>query len=429
MVGKKHGGPQTSKQQLSSGRDELEEQRLLPGSNLTKTATTLIVLVIMLISLSGGAGAQERAPFRPTPDPPEVNVEAWALVDGETGLYLTGENADEQLPVASTTKIMSALVALEEEDDLDEEVTVSREAESYVGLTYSNIGLIAGERVSVRDLLAASLIPSGTDAVYALAEHLGGGSVSNFVGKMNAKASSMGLENTRFDTPAGLDTTENYSSARELAEIAHAALQYPLFAEIVDTRDATIHTQDREIEVHNTNQLLTTYPPATGVKTGTSPQAGANLVASAEAGDESYIAVVLGADDDQERFRAAQALLEYAFDRYEHQTLVSQNEVYDELPLPYRRGESVELTATKDVSASIDPNSEVERRVTAPEPPPEAQAGQELGEVEVFVDGESAGRSPLVAREGYEEASLFQKAWYGVGRAWDWVWSWVLGTS
>ena len=390
--------------------------------NLTKTAITLITLVIMLVALSGAAGAQQTGPSRPVPDPPELeNVEAWGLFDADSGRYLAGENPDEQLPIASTAKMMTGLVTLEEGADLDEEATVSQEAESYVGLTYSNVGLIAGERLSVRDLLVASLVASGTDAAYALAEHLGGGSVNNFVGQMNAQASSMGLENSRFDSPAGLDTNDNYSNVRELAEIARAGLQYPLFAEIVDTTDATITTQNREIEIFNTNQLLTSYPPATGVKTGTSPQAGANLVASAEAGDESYIAVVLGAEDSEERYQAARAILEYGFDRYEAQSLVSQDEVYEELPLPYRRGESVELIATRDVSAAVDPNSEVERQATTPEPPPEAEAGQELGEVEVLVDGESAGASPLVAREGYEEASLWNMVWYGIGSAWDWA--------
>ncbi len=272
-----------------------------PRPNLTKSIMTLIALALMLVSLSGAAGAQETRPLRPVPDPPELdNVEAWALVDADSGLYLAGENPDEQLPIASVTKMMTALVALEEGADLDEEVTVSPEAESYVGLIYSNVGLIAGERLSVRDLLAASLIPSGTDAAFALAEYLGGGSANNFVGRMNAEASSMGLENTRFDSPAGLESDDNYSNVRELAEIARAGLEYPLFAELVDTTDATITTQNREIEIFNTNQLLNSYPPATGVKTGTSPQAGANLVASAEAGDESYIAVVLGAEDSED---------------------------------------------------------------------------------------------------------------------------------
>src|SRR3712207_2607964 len=150
---------------------------------------------------------------------------------------------------------------------------------------------------------------------------------------MNDQASAMGFEDTNFETPAGLDTTGNYSSARDLAAMTRVALQNPLIAEIVDTADATISTQNREIEFSNTNQLLTTYPPATGVKTGTTPQAGANLVASAEANDESYISVVLGADDSEERFRASEALLEYGFTNYDRESLVTGGEVYEELPL------------------------------------------------------------------------------------------------
>ena len=360
----------------------------------------------------GGQAAPRGAPY----DPPELEVQAWALVDAQSGLYLAGENPDEPLPTASTANVMTALVALEEGIDLDEEATVSEEAESYVGTIYSNVGLIWGERLSVRDLLAAILVPSGMDAAYALAGHVGDASVENFVGMMNQEASELGLTNTRFEDPAGLDTTGNYSSARDLATLAREALEDPLFAELVGTTDATISTQNREIEIHNTNQLLTTYPPATGVKIGTTPQGDANLVASAEAEGESYIAVVLGAEDSEERYQAARTILEYGFDRYEVQPLVSQDEVYEEVPLPYRRGESVELIATQDVEAPVDPNSEVERQVTTPEPPPEAEAGEELGEVEVLVDGRSVGSSPLVAQEGYEVASL-----------WDRAWSWLFG--
>ncbi|MDQ3966627.1 MAG: hypothetical protein M3246_09335, partial [Actinomycetota bacterium] len=166
--------------------------------------------------------------------------------------------------------------------------------------------------------------------------------------------------------------------------------------------------------------LLTTYPPATGVKIGTTPEGDANLVSSAEAGDEFYIAVVLGAEDSDQRFRAAEAILEYGFDRYELQPLVRQGEVYEEVPLPYRRGQSVELAAAEDVSGPADPDfEEVEHRATTEELPPEAEAGQELGEVEVFVGGQSVGRSALVAQEGYEEASLWDRAWYSVQRIVD----------
>ncbi len=375
------------------------------------------------------AGAQERPGGQrpsgpPVPEPPELDIEAWALMDPETGLYLTGDNADEQVPIGSVNKIMSALVVLEEGVDLDDEVTVSEEAESFVGTTYSNVGLIRGERVTVRDLLVASLIPSGTDAVYALAEYVGGGSVENFVEMMNDQASELGLENSRFESPAGLDTGGNYSSARDLAILTRVALEYPLFAEIVATTDATISTQNREIEIFNTNQLLTTYPPATGVKTGTTPEAGANLVASAEANDESYIGVILGAVDSDERFQGAQTILEYGFGRYDRDPLVNQDEVYEELTLPYRRGQSVELVAAEDVAAPVDRNSEVElQATTTEEAPPSAEAGEELGEVEVFVDGQSVGSSPLLALEGYEEASVWQMIWYGIQWLFDAAWN------
>ena len=399
---------------------------------------TLIVLMFVLVLAAGAdggnwAGAEkisqggQVAPRAAASDPPDLEVQAWALVDVESGLYLAGENPDEPLPTASTANVMTALVALEEGIDLDEEVTVSEEAESYVGTIYSNVGLIWGERLTVRDLLTAILIPSGTDAAYALAQHVGNGSVENFVRMMNQEASELGLTNTRFEDPAGLDTTGNYSSARDLATLAREALEYPLFAELVGTSDATISTQNREIEIFNTNQLLRSYPPTTGVKTGTTPEGDANLVSSAEAGDESYIAVILGAEDSEEHFRASEAILEYAFTRYESKALVSQDEVYEEVPLPYRRGEFVELAATEDVSAMVDDSSEVERRATTEELPPSASAGEELGEVEVLVDGQSVGSSPLVAQEGYEEASLWDRAWYAVEGLAERAWAWLLG--
>ena len=398
-----------------------------------KAGVALLSLALLLV-VSGGtslnaAGAQEGPPESgasgpppgSTPDtrasgPPQIEAEAWALVDEQSGLYLAGENPDEQLPMGSVNKIMTALVVIEEGVDLDEEVTISEEAESYVGTTYSNVGLILGERVTVRDLLAATLIPSGTDAAYALTEHVGDGSVGNFVEMMNDEASAMGLEDTNFETPAGLDTTGNYSSVRDLAAMTRVALQDPLFAEIVDTADATISTQNREIEFSNTNQLLTTYPPATGVKTGTTPQAGANLVASAEANDESYISIVIGAEDSEQRFRASEALLEYGFTNYDRESLVNGGEVYEELPLPYRPDETVELAAADDVISVVGADSEVERRVTTEdELPPSAAAGEELGEVEVLIDGQRVGESPLVAQEGYEEASLWDRISYTAG--------------
>jgi D-alanyl-D-alanine carboxypeptidase (penicillin-binding protein 5/6) len=402
----------------------LKERR---GAARARSVAALIATVLITLFYAGKGAVAQQGP----PDTPQVDAAAWTLVDTETGLYLAGKNPDKRLPIASTTKIMVALIALERGVDLDEEVTISDQAERFVGLTYSNVGLISGERLSVRELLVASLVPSGTEAVYALAEHLGGGGgeagVENLVEEMNRKAEEMGLENTHFENPAGLDAREHYSSARDLAEIARAAMEYPEFREIVDTETATISTQSRQIEVVNTNNLLYAYEAATGVKTGTSPEAGPSLVAAAKEGDESYVAVMLDARGEEYRFEAAQTVLDLGFADYEREALVREGEVYEELGLPFRREESVGLAAAEDVPGLVGPGLEVERRPTAEEPPPEARAGQQLGTVEVLVDGQSVGSAPLITRRGYEEASLWQKIRYWSSGAARSVSGWVSG--
>jgi D-alanyl-D-alanine carboxypeptidase (penicillin-binding protein 5/6) len=222
----------------------------------------------------------------------------------------------------------------------------------------------------------------------------------------------MGLKNTHFENPAGLDARGHYSSARDLATMARTAMEYRTFADIVDTEQATVTTQNREIEFSNTNNLLYVYDQADGVKTGTSPQAGSCLVASATEGDESYIAVLLDAAGEEYRFDAARTVLEYGFDNYEREPLARRGEVYKEIQPPFRREESVGLVAERDVPGPAGPGLEVERRVTFREAPPAAKAGQELGTVEVLVEGKSVGTSPLVTKRGYEEASLWQKVRY-----------------
>jgi len=275
------------------------------------------------------------------------------------------------------------------------------------------VGLYPYDQVSVEELIQAILLPSGIDAVYALSEAQGGGSTEQFIARMNKEASQMVLENTHFKNPAGIDEEGQYSSARDLATIAQAAMRYPFFADTVDTRETTITTQNREIHLVNTNTLLGTYPPATGIKTGTSDAAGAVLVSSASSGNESYIAVLMDAKD---RYAASQALLEYAFGRYDRDALVSPGEVYGEVAPPYRPDESVELVATDEVVGLVNADSQVDLAMTPREElPPSAEAGDELGEVEVSVDGESVGTSPLVAQEGYEEASVWRRIRYTAG--------------
>jgi D-alanyl-D-alanine carboxypeptidase (penicillin-binding protein 5/6) len=401
--------------------------RMNPVKGAATSIAFLILLLLSPVSSPDRAAAQETKPEAP-PGAPKLNAGSWTLIDADTGHYLAGKNPDERVSIASTTKIMVALVALDEDVDLDEQVTVSEKAASYAGSVYSNIGLYPYDRVSVRDLLTAALVPSGTDADYALAEHLGDGSVDEFVAKMNDKAKELGLENTHFANPAGIDAPGNYSSAADLAKITREAMKYPEFRKIVNMPEATISTQDREIDVVTTNLLVLPnsgydYGPATGAKTGTSVQAGPCVVATAQSGDESYIAVVLDAAGDLQRFEAARTALEYGFGEYEREPLVERQEPYAELELPYRRGETVKLVAAKDVSALAGPGLEVVRSPTTKEAPPSAEAGRKLGTVEVSVDGRSVGSSPLVVQKGYEEASLWQKVTYLAGGLKRWMMS------
>ncbi len=249
-----------------------------------KRYARLLCALALILSCSMGlaweeeestAGAARAQPTSSEVAQPEVAARAWVLTDARSGEYLAGKNAHARLAMGSTDKMMVALVALDLVDsgkaNLDEEVTVSEEAAAFAVPAYSNVGVFPGDVLSVRELIRAALIASGNDASYALAEHLGGGGeagVKRFVDEMNRKVEDLGLADTHFENPTGLDARGQYSSAWDLAAIARAALKKPLFRETVGTPYTTITTQDRTIEVVSTNELLSLYAPATGVKTG-----------------------------------------------------------------------------------------------------------------------------------------------------------------
>jgi serine-type D-Ala-D-Ala carboxypeptidase (penicillin-binding protein 5/6) len=346
---------------------------------------------------------------------PDVAARAWALADLRSGEYLAGENPSKELSIASTTKIMSALVVLKR-GNLDEEVTVSEDAAAYATPAYSNVGLLPGDALSVKELLMATLISSGDDAAYALAEHVGGGGqagVDRFVAEMNEEAKALGLEDTHFENPVGFDARGHYSSARDLASMAELAMQNPEFRKIVSTDYAIIYTPYREIPLANTNELLFSYGPATGIKTGTTPAAGETLVSSATIGDESYVCVVL--DSVEDRFAASVRALRYGFAAYDRADLVVRGKRYASVDVPYRRDKTVDLVAKDDVEGLVDASPDVERDVNLVKNLPDsARAGTRLGAVVVRVDGKKIGETSLVASKGYEKASLGQRVWYTV---------------
>jgi serine-type D-Ala-D-Ala carboxypeptidase (penicillin-binding protein 5/6) len=392
----------------------------LHSSRTTRTAglaTTLVSTFFVALVLFGftGTGPASAQRARDTGEP-HVAARAWVLTDLRSGDVLAGENASRKLPIASTTKIMEALVVLEN-GDLGEEATVSRDAASYATPAYSNVGLLPGDTLSVRGLLVAALVSSGDDAAYALAEHVGGGDkagVSRFVEMMNEKAETLGLQNTHFENPVGLDEKGHYSSAGDLATMARVAMQQPEFRDIVSTEYASIYTPDREIPLTSTNELLFSYGPATGIKTGTTPAAGESLVSSAAIADESYVCVIL--DSREERFGASMRTLRHGFIAYDRKDLIVKDKQYATIEAPYQRDEVVDLVAEGDVAGLVDARPDVEREVEFVDYPPlSARAGTALGRVVVSVDGEKIGETALVAKRGYEKPSLGQRLWYTVG--------------
>lgn len=217
-----------------------------------------------------------------------MSAQAAVLIDGDTGAVLYAHNKDARLPMASTTKIMTALVALGE-GDLDRRYTVTKE---YAGVEGSSMYLREGEELSIRDTLYGLLMVSGNDAATAIAGECGG--YQAFIAKMNAKAQELGLNDTHFENPSGLPSDNHYTTAHELAKIAAAAMHDPLFRSIVATTDHTVGTHT----LHNGNRMLQKYEDAIGVKTGFTKAAGRCLVSAAERNGRTLIAVTLNAPDD-----------------------------------------------------------------------------------------------------------------------------------
>jgi serine-type D-Ala-D-Ala carboxypeptidase (penicillin-binding protein 5/6) len=240
-------------------------------------------------------------------DPFSRLAAAYLVQIGDTDLW--AGQADRRLPPASLTKIMTALVVLEDYRP-ERVVTVSKAAAQATG---SRLKLRAGDRLSVEALLTATLIASANDACTALAE-FNAGSTEAFVAKMNERARTLALANTRFANPCGFDAPGHYSSARDLARMAHAALAHPVFAALVGKARAEIVTADgkRRFELKNRNALIGTYAPAVGVKSGYTPRAGRCLIALAQKNGVQVLLVMLNASS---RWWDAIGIIENAFDQ------------------------------------------------------------------------------------------------------------------
>lgn len=243
---------------------------------------------------------------------PSINARHSVIFDRNSKTILFGKNENEKCKMASTTKIMTAIIVIENCENLKETVTISQKAAATGG---SRLGLSINDKITLQDLLYGLMMVSGNDAAVALSEFVGG-TIEGFANKMNQKAIDLGLTSTHFVTPHGLDQEEHYTTAFELAKIADYALQNETFAKIVNTSHYTVTINGNAKSLHNTNELLGYLDGVYGVKTGFTNGANRCLVTSCKRGNLDIICVVLGCDTKKDRSLDSIELINYTFHNF-----------------------------------------------------------------------------------------------------------------
>ena len=363
---------------------------------MPRRLAVLAVLALLVVAWPARAAA------------PAVDADAYIVVDPATGETLAERAPDRGLPMASTTKIMTALVVLETAD-LEQVVTVPAEA----AIGGSSGGLVAGERLRVGDLVTALLVPSGNDAAVTLAEGVAG-SHEAFVARMNRRARELGLTSTRFANPHGLDAQGHRASVRDLVTLARVAMRNPVFRETVSQRRATIPGPNGAgtRTYVSENSLLDTDPDVDGVKTGMTDGAGFALVAHARrrpTAPELYAALI-GSPSEAARARDGERLLELGRAGYAPATLIAEGAVFGRVPVDDRPGTAVAYRAAAPLVAPLRLGQPVTETVSAP---PEIEApvveGQVIGSVTLRQGERVLGRRDLVAAEGAGEPGVWDR--------------------
>jgi len=343
-----------------------------------KPAALLLVLLAALVLAVAAASA-----------PPAVQAEAYLVQNATTGEVLAGFDERERLPIASITKLMTVLVTLEHAE-LDDVVTVSRRA---AAVGESSIALGVGEQITVRGLIQAALIQSANDAANALAAHVGGGSIPRFVIQMNTRARELGLTDTHFANPDGLDAPGHVSSARDVTKLARVAMRKPFIRETV----GTVQTSVAGRRLVNWNDLLSTFPRVIGVKTGHTNGAGWSEVAAARGPGVTIYATLLGGATRAGRNEDLAELLAWGLARYRTVWAIDGSRVYATARTAYGRA-AVRLVAARPALRVVRVDRTLSERIVAPvEVALPVRKGQRLGEVRVLDRGVVIAQAPLVA--------------------------------
>ncbi|MGE0025562.1 MAG: D-alanyl-D-alanine carboxypeptidase family protein [Thermoleophilia bacterium] len=354
---------------------------------MLRRLAVLAVMAILLAAVPGLAAA------------PRVASPAYIVLNPATGEVLAQRAADRELPMASTTKIMTALIVLERAD-LDDTFTVPAEAVAVGGSTAQ---LEEGEQLSVRDLLTGLLVASGNDAAVTLADGVAG-SQAAFVQMMNARAKELGLRHTHFANPHGLDAPGHYSSVRDLVSLAEVAMKNPVFREDVSSRRATIPGPNGvgERQLESENELLDIDPEADGVKTGMTDGAGFALVAHASRSDtgmDLYLASLRSPSSDV-RARDARVLLDDAFSHYAKARLLEAGTVVARAQVDGVPGATIPIVPAAPLDAPLRLGEPVTATLVAPqEVEPPVARGDVVGRITYRQNDRAIGQMDLVAGE------------------------------
>jgi D-alanyl-D-alanine carboxypeptidase (penicillin-binding protein 5/6) len=337
--------------------------------------------------------------------PPQLEARAWALIDAGSGEVLASHAISRRLPIASTTKLMTAYVALQELP-LDKIVRAAPYQPEY---GESLLGLRPRQRISVRDLLYGLILRSGNDAAFDLAR-AAAGSERRFVAQMNRYAAALGLADTHYANPIGLDQRGNHSSAGDLVALTRRLLRIPAFARIAASRQATLDSVRPPRRIASINELLSLAPWANGVKTGHTFGAKYVLVGSGRRKGVELIAAVVGTETDEERFDDTLGLLEYGFSRYRKRVPVHAGQALAEASIRYS-DDQLPLRAARTVAVGVRRGQRMTVSVRAPdEVEGPLRRGVRLGRAVVSVDGLRAASVPLRAGRAVPEASTLDKA-------------------
>ena len=365
-----------------------------------RVARTLVVIVAALAASGGSARSAGAA------GPPSLSAQSAILIEASTGEVVYERAAEKRRAIASTTKLMTALLTVENAK-LSDKVTAS----DYVAAPIeSKLSLRPGERLTVADLLRGLMLESANDAAVTLAEYVGGSRLE-FVRQMNKRARQLKLENTHFSNPIGLDAPANYSSAHDLARLAVMLRKHSFIRKIADRTSATLKTGYRPRTIRNRNTLLSKDRRVNGLKTGHTGMAGYVLVGTRTQRGVTLVSVVLGTPSLAARDHDALALLRWGARRFERIHPVTRGSIVGTPEIRYRRGATLTLVTEGSVKRTVHSGTKitihdvgVPETVSGP-----IRRGQHFGYREVLADGKRIAAVPIVSSASVPAADLPQK--------------------